>query len=123
MVKLYVAAAAARQHEVGMRLRCNTGMQGAVLYSNYGYKSNEELILGYGFALADNAANFFHVMIGLSDKPSTGADTLTANSRTCSIHLYAHANTHLHSVHPHLSATQQNMCVTHVVSKQALSHC
>lgn len=48
------------------------GMQGSVLYSNYGYKSNEELILGYGFALANNPANFFHVMIGLADKPNPG---------------------------------------------------
>ena len=47
-------------------------MQGSVLYSNYGYKSNEELILGYGFALANNPANFFHVMIGLADKPNPG---------------------------------------------------
>lgn len=47
-------------------------MQGSVLYSNYGYKSNEELIVGYGFAVPDNPANFFHVMIGLADRPNSG---------------------------------------------------
>lgn len=47
-------------------------MQGSVLYSNYGYKSDEELIIGYGFTLPDNPANFFHVMIGLADKAGSG---------------------------------------------------
>ncbi|DBB06668.1 TPA: hypothetical protein ACH3X1_012179 [Trebouxia sp. C0004] len=41
-------------------------VQGSPLYSNYGNKSNEELILGYGFALPQNEANFFHVMVGLA---------------------------------------------------------
>jgi len=41
-------------------------MQGSPLYSNYGNKSNEELILGYGFSLSHNQANFFHVMIGMA---------------------------------------------------------
>ena len=45
-------------------------MQGHPLYSNYGNKSNEELILGYGFALPNNSADFFHVMIGLGQQPS-----------------------------------------------------
>ena len=44
-------------------------MQGHALYSNYGNKSNEELILGYGFALPNNPADFFHVMIGLGRQP------------------------------------------------------
>lgn len=48
-------------------------MQGEVLYSNYGNKSNEELILGYGFALHNNVADFFHVMIGFGQKPSAEA--------------------------------------------------
>ncbi len=46
-------------------------LQGSPLYSNYGNKSNEELILGYGFALPENQADFFHVMIGLADKPTS----------------------------------------------------
>ena len=45
-------------------------MQGELLYSNYGNKSNEELILGYGFALPNNLADFFHIMIGFGQKPS-----------------------------------------------------
>ena len=39
--------------------------QGSTVYSNYGYKSNEELILGYGFMIEDNPADFFHVSLGL----------------------------------------------------------
>ena len=40
-------------------------MQGSVVWSNYGYKSNEELLLGYGFVLEPNQADFFHVSLGL----------------------------------------------------------
>ncbi|DBA67229.1 TPA: hypothetical protein ACH3X2_001539 [Trebouxia sp. C0005] len=40
--------------------------QGCALHSNYGNKSNEELILGYGFAVPHNEADFFHVMVGLA---------------------------------------------------------
>ncbi|KAA6420367.1 MAG: Histone-lysine N-methyltransferase setd3 [Trebouxia sp. A1-2] len=39
---------------------------GCALHSNYGNKSNEELILGYGFAVPHNEADFFHVMVGLA---------------------------------------------------------
>ncbi len=51
-------------------------LQGCTLYSNYGNKSNEELILGYGFALPHNEADFFHVMVGLAgtSKPEAGGD-------------------------------------------------
>ncbi len=51
-------------------------LQGCTLYSNYGNKSNEELILGYGFALPHNEADFFHVMVGLAgtSKPEPGGD-------------------------------------------------
>ena len=52
------------------RLKAWNCAQGDVLYSNYGNKSNEELILGYGFAVANNQADFFHVMLGLGDKQS-----------------------------------------------------
>ena len=40
-------------------------VQGDVVWSNYGYKSNEELLLGYGFVLEPNLADFFHVSLGL----------------------------------------------------------
>lgn len=43
-------------------------MQGESLYINYGHKSNEELLLGYGFVLPQNAANFFVINIGLEDR-------------------------------------------------------
>lgn len=35
------------------------------MFSNYGHKSNEELILGYGFVLPDNKADFFHISLGI----------------------------------------------------------
>jgi hypothetical protein len=47
-------------------------LQGTVAYSNYGYKSNEELILGYGFMLEDNPADFFHVSLGLVTQTEHG---------------------------------------------------
>lgn len=47
-------------------------LQGTAAYSNYGYKSNEELILGYGFMLEDNPANFFHVSLGLVARTEQG---------------------------------------------------
>jgi len=47
-------------------------LQGDAVYSNYGYKSNEELILGYGFMLEDNPADFFHVSLGLHAQAEHG---------------------------------------------------
>ena len=47
-------------------------VQGAPVYSNYGFKSNEELILGYGFMLEDNPADFFHVSLGLHAQTEHG---------------------------------------------------
>ena len=47
-------------------------VQGAPAYSNYGFKSNEELILGYGFMLEDNPADFFHVSLGLHAQTEHG---------------------------------------------------
>ncbi|KAK9823277.1 hypothetical protein WJX72_001533 [[Myrmecia] bisecta] len=41
--------------------------KGGTLYSNYGYKSNEELLVGYGFILDSNPANFFHVSLALEN--------------------------------------------------------
>jgi hypothetical protein len=41
-------------------------MQGAVVYNNYGNKSNGELLLGYGFVLQNNPADFFYIGVGLS---------------------------------------------------------
>ena len=52
------------QHELSV--------QGAPAYSNYGFKSNEELILGYGFMLEDNPADFFHVSLGLHAQTEHG---------------------------------------------------
>ena len=39
-------------------------LQGQPLYMNYGHKSNEELLLGYGFVLPDNKANFMMLTVG-----------------------------------------------------------
>ena len=50
-----------------------SAVQGAPAYSNYGFKSNEELILGYGFMLEDNPADFYHVSLGLHAQTEHGA--------------------------------------------------
>ena len=49
-----------------------SAVQGAPAYSNYGFKSNEELILGYGFMLEYNPADFFHVSLGLRAQTEHG---------------------------------------------------
>ncbi|CAL8466995.1 g6531 [Coccomyxa elongata] len=48
--------------------------KGDVLYSNYGYKSNEELLLGYGFILEPNPADFFCVSLGLETSSTEGRE-------------------------------------------------
>lgn len=65
-------------------------LQGGTLYSNYGNKSNEELILGYGFALPHNEADFFHVMVGLAgtSNPEPGGDYCTLLSSFLSFFLF-----------------------------------
>lgn len=45
--------------------------QGQEVFGNYGNKSNEELILSYGFALPSNAADFFHIALGVL-RPNSG---------------------------------------------------
>ncbi|BDA40695.1 probable actin-histidine N-methyltransferase at N-terminal half [Coccomyxa sp. Obi] len=48
--------------------------KGDILYSNYGYKSNEELLLGYGFILEPNSADFFCVSLGLETSSTEGRE-------------------------------------------------
>lgn len=51
--------------------------QGGELLSNYGFKSNEELLAGYGFALGPrNPADFFHIALRLG--PARSGVRLTA---------------------------------------------
>lgn len=57
-------------HLTFARLKCLC-LQGAQPFSNYGYKSNEELILGYGFILDNNPADFVNISLGLG---ATSAD-------------------------------------------------
>ena len=52
-------------------------MQGSAAFSDYGYKSNEELILGYGFMLEDNPADFFHVSLGLVAQAEHGKPSVS----------------------------------------------
>ncbi|KAK9827954.1 hypothetical protein WJX81_000191 [Elliptochloris bilobata] len=53
--------------------------QGGDLLSNYGFKSNEELLAGYGFALApSNPADFFHVALRLGLAHSEGGGAVVA---------------------------------------------
>lgn len=40
------------------------------MYNNYGHKSNGELLLGYGFVLPQNPADFFHIGLNLHQAPS-----------------------------------------------------
>ena len=42
------------------------------MYANYGYKSSEELIHGYGFMLEDNPADFFQLSIGMKAQTDDG---------------------------------------------------
>lgn len=57
-------------------------MQGDEVFSNYGYKSNEELLLGYGFILEPNIADFFSVSLGL-DARSAAGDALVPIFEPC----------------------------------------
>lgn len=54
----------------GRRLRGGGEGQGEVVYNNYGHKSNGELLLGYGFVLPENPADFFHIGLSLYQTPS-----------------------------------------------------
>ncbi len=48
--------------------------QGQTMYISYGHKSNEELLLGYGFVLPHNVANF--VKVAISPASTRGASFL-----------------------------------------------
>eukprot|EP00884_Botryococcus_braunii_P021114 jgi/Botrbrau1/7687/Bobra.0159s0125.1 len=55
--------------------------QGGIVYNNYGHKSNGELLLGYGFVLQHNMADFFHIGVGLTGgggPPERQPDSSTA---------------------------------------------
>ncbi|CAG9460311.1 unnamed protein product [Pedinophyceae sp. YPF-701] len=52
----------------------STGVEaGATLWNNYGLKANEELLLGYGFALENNPRDFVHVTIATAPPPEDDA--------------------------------------------------
>ncbi len=53
-------------------------LQGDQLYSNYGHKSNEELLLGYGFVLEPNTADYFSVSLGLEASSAAGNLLITS---------------------------------------------
>lgn len=65
-------------HACYVRQSSSTKMaQGGELLSNYGFKSNEELLAGYGFALGPrNPADFFHIALRLG--PARSGVRLTA---------------------------------------------
>ena len=48
----------------------NSHPQGETIFSNYGNKSNEELIRNYGFALVDNSADFYHISLASQAPPA-----------------------------------------------------
>ena len=54
-------------------------LQGEEVFSNYGHKSNEELILSYGFVIPNNQADFVHVSLGFS-ADDTGKAVLPRDS-------------------------------------------
>ena len=57
-------------------------MQGQPLYINYGHKSNEELLLGYGFVLPDNKANFMMLTVGAAAREGGTHAPLQCSCRT-----------------------------------------
>lgn len=46
--------------------------RGGAVSSNYGHKSNEELMVGYGFILPRNEADFFHFSLGIGGGGGSG---------------------------------------------------
>ena len=55
---------------------CKILAQGGELLSNYGFKSDEELLAGYGFALGPrNPADFFHIALRLGPASSGARPT------------------------------------------------
>ena len=56
-------------------------VQGQTLYINYGHKSDEELLLGYGFILGYNDANF--VSITISAEARQGASGIAGCHTQC----------------------------------------
>ena len=66
-IYLFIARVA---HEKPGYLRCigcksHLCTQGSTIVNNYGFKSNEELLLSYGFMLPKNLADFFHITLAL----------------------------------------------------------
>jgi hypothetical protein len=47
---------------------------GGAVYNNYGERSNEELLLGYGFVIEENPADTLHVQLAASGKLDAGDD-------------------------------------------------
>ena len=48
--------------------------EGALLYTNYGGKGNEELLRGYGFALHDNPHDFYVIELGVGGQEAYEGD-------------------------------------------------
>lgn len=67
------------------------------MYANYGYKSNEELIHGYGFMLEENPADFFQLSIGMKAQTEDGMSTSVT----------------LPSMHPPLCTGVGSLCFKH----------
>lgn len=65
-------------------------MQGSVLFNNYGFKSNEELLLSYGFMLPGNLADFFHITLSLGARPAAAPGP--GQGRSLLIHYHAHGS-------------------------------
>ncbi|KAJ1963838.1 hypothetical protein GGI12_001813 [Dipsacomyces acuminosporus] len=46
--------------------------EGDQVYNNYGPKSNEELMMGYGFCIKNNPFSYFHIKLNYSQDPLAG---------------------------------------------------
>ena len=66
-----------------LSVNCKILAQGGELLSNYGFKSNEELLAGYGFALGPrNPADFFHIALRLGPASSGARPTAARTALT-----------------------------------------
>ncbi|KAI9700045.1 MAG: hypothetical protein M1836_002579 [Candelina mexicana] len=86
---------------------------GDILWNNYGQKSNEELLLGYGFCVPDNPCDQFALKIRVPEessiqtdtsKPSPGpGKTLLNNTPTelSDVNFYIRSSTHLSKGYDH----------------------
>ncbi len=79
--------------------------QGQTLYISYGHKSNEELLLGYGFVLPHNVANFVKVTISRASRKGACTEAAATQPSWCVHTVHRRSPTALaHTHRMHVSA-------------------